>query len=356
MAYRRGASVCSGDSYGHPTITGLNDHGRFPYESLDTLFSTLTTLPALESITLGAPAVRQADESALAHPESLTELLRVPTLRSVRYCRFYFTRALCQATANALMEGTAVTKLEFINCSFSAVDCDVIMARGLARNTSVSRINVVSRFNGVPVLYGTLAAVLLSLGQNTGLKSLQVNWYGSMVESLCTAIKNGLEMNETLESLELSRVHLTDDNSALWCRALFFLRTNKALKSLIITLPRDVTGPYLSSFRIDIATMLQENTSLESLSFQNMYYGIETMETERCIALVTALQHNTTLKTLRIYRNGSLRLNRDESKRMVSLLKKKLCTGKSSSFLPDGSGGRRRRHLATEWSRTSVSN
>jgi hypothetical protein len=45
---------------GHPTITSIQDRGMFPYESLDTLFSTLTTLPALESVTLGAPEVRQS--------------------------------------------------------------------------------------------------------------------------------------------------------------------------------------------------------------------------------------------------------------------------------------------------------
>jgi hypothetical protein len=31
---------------GHPTITGLRDRGMFPYESLDTLYSALITLPA----------------------------------------------------------------------------------------------------------------------------------------------------------------------------------------------------------------------------------------------------------------------------------------------------------------------
>jgi hypothetical protein len=98
---------------GHPTITGFDDSGMFPYESLETLISTLTTLPALESVTFGAPEVRQSYESTLTNPESLTELLRVPTLRSVRFNNFSFTPALFRATANALIEGTAVTKLEF---------------------------------------------------------------------------------------------------------------------------------------------------------------------------------------------------------------------------------------------------
>jgi hypothetical protein len=39
---------------------------------------------------------------------------------------------------------------------------------------------------------------------------------------------DGLGMNETLESLELSNVHLTGDNSDLWRKAFSFLRTNKA--------------------------------------------------------------------------------------------------------------------------------
>jgi hypothetical protein len=104
---------------------------------MDTLYSALATLPALESITLGAPPRRrQADETTLANPESLTELLRVPTLRSVRFNNLFFTRAVCQATANALMEGTAVTKLEFTRCSFATGAGTAMMAKGLSRNIS----------------------------------------------------------------------------------------------------------------------------------------------------------------------------------------------------------------------------
>ncbi len=41
--------------HGHPYITHFCDRGMFPYQSLDTLFSTLTTLPALESVSFRAP-------------------------------------------------------------------------------------------------------------------------------------------------------------------------------------------------------------------------------------------------------------------------------------------------------------
>jgi hypothetical protein len=86
-----------------------------PEESMDALYSALATLPALESLIFcntGRHA-RPEDESAIANHESLTELLRVPSLRSVWFDYFSFTPALCQATAHALMKGTAVTKLDF---------------------------------------------------------------------------------------------------------------------------------------------------------------------------------------------------------------------------------------------------
>jgi hypothetical protein len=209
---------------GHPSITSLQDNGRFPYESFDTLFSSLATLPALESVTLRAPEVGQADESALADPESLTELLRVPTLRSVRFFRFSFTRALCQATANALIEGTAATEFQFIECSFSAEESAAIFATGLSRNTSVTSISV--RCSNARALFNALAMALPSnstlrhlglnhddsdclspvfsaLGQNMGLKTLTLMAVGSMGESsLSTAMKDGLGTNKTLESLK----------------------------------------------------------------------------------------------------------------------------------------------------------
>jgi hypothetical protein len=118
---------------GHPTITSFGDSGRFSYEFLGILFSTLSTLPALESVRFGGtPEISIANGSTLAHAESLTELLRVLTLRLVSFTHFSFTPALFQATANALMEGTAVTKLEFFECSFRAVECNAMMTNGLS--------------------------------------------------------------------------------------------------------------------------------------------------------------------------------------------------------------------------------
>jgi hypothetical protein len=106
-------------SHGQPAITSLDSCFNFPYESLDELYSVVATLPTLDLVRIGTTEPRQEDVSILANPESMAELLRAPSLRSVCFHHFHFTRALCQATANALGEGTAITSLEFTECSFS---------------------------------------------------------------------------------------------------------------------------------------------------------------------------------------------------------------------------------------------
>jgi hypothetical protein len=164
----------------------------------------------------------------LANPESLTELLRVPSLRTVCFGDFYFSSALCQATANGFMKGTAVSNLEFRNCSFSGRECAALMATDLGRNISVSHIKVASSID--QALYSALATafpsnstlrhlelggahdkdghalmpVILALGKNTGLKACKLDVHDSMEKSLRTTLKDGLETNETLVSLELN--------------------------------------------------------------------------------------------------------------------------------------------------------
>jgi hypothetical protein len=93
-------------------------------------------------------------------------------------------------------------------------------------------------------------------------------------------------MNTTLEYLELNRVHVTDDNVNLWCRALSFLRTNKDIKVFVVNLKRDVKESRVAAFRTDIAAMLQENASLESLRIQRY----NAFKAENYVALITALQ------------------------------------------------------------------
>jgi hypothetical protein len=282
---------------GRPNITRYNDGDNFPYESLDTLFSALATLPALEYLVLAScqHQIRPEDASALAHPESLTELLRVPSLLSVSFDRFPFTRALCQAMANAFREGTGFTKLEFKLC-------------------------------------------------------------GSMDEALSTAIQIGLGTNETLESLALKDVNLIDDNADVFSRSFSFLRTNNALKSLVVTLGQDVTESCVAAFRTDVAAMLQDNKSLESLNVQGWVdtsvRGWNAFKVEDYDALITGLQQNRTLKRLQLG-HGICKLTDGEDKQMASILKKnyaleslprikpEIYEGDASSILRLNAAGRR---------------
>jgi hypothetical protein len=162
--------------------------------------------------------------------------------------------------------------------------------------------------------------VFSALGQNTGLRTLIVQGSCSMNESLCTEMRNGLGVNETLETLELKHVALCDDNADFWRTAFSFLRINKALKSMTVNMQRSPVS-CLSTFRIDIAAILQDNASLESISIQSR----TKIGAEDYIAFITALQGNTTLKTLSLNfeRLGSikLQLTDGDDKKIASLLK-----------------------------------
>jgi hypothetical protein len=319
-----------------------------PHESMDSLYSALATLPALGAVRLCTPP---ENEITLANPESLAELLRVPSLESVIFSEFDFTTALCQATANALMEGTAITYLEFRFCSFSAGGGAAVVASSLSTNTSVTSVTSIGVVSSDEAFYSALATALssnstlrhlelsgqdnddghdltpvfLALGKNTGVKSLILNLDSSMDESLSTAMKDGLGMNETLERLEIHDAPLCDDSSALWYRALSFLRTNKALKYLIINLGQNVTQSCASAFCIDILAMLQDNVSLESLYICSR----DKIKVEDYVTYITTLLHNTTLNLMafqpirQLTNNKHVRqLTDDEDKQIAKTLKK----------------------------------
>jgi hypothetical protein len=295
----------------------------------------------------------------LANHESLTELLRIPSLRNVCFSFFYFTTALCQATANALMEGTAITSIVFEWCSFGGGYCVPILENGFSRNASVLSIEVLLTsdemlkialaaaipsnttlqelsFEVLPS-YDNPHAVLdwspifVALGKNTGLQTLSVDLYNSMDGPLCTAIKDGLGMNVTLQHLKLKKVRLYDDTSDLWSRAFSFLRTNKTLKSLMI----DAKESFFTTLRSDIACMLQENASLESCSILNW----DNANAVDYFALVATLQNNRTLKTLRF--PCEIRLTEDDDKLMAKFMAALLKNNYALESLPDIKGENR---------------
>jgi hypothetical protein len=325
--------------HGHPTITSFDDGQDFPSESLVALYSALAAMPALESIRLGQRKARSEDESALAHLESLTELLRVPSLRSVEFADFNFPSDLCQATANALMGGTGVTKLEFHDCEFPDGECATNLANSLTRNTSVTSIAAIGSFlDGLSIALALalpsnltlrdlsfmcyehdVSPIILALGKNTGLKTVSLDRFAPIDESLCTAMKDGLGMNATLEKVELNNVILRDDNADMWCTAFSFLRINKTLKTLVVDVDYRTTESCVSALRLDIAAMLQDNASLENLSILSDDPFDDSYDYDE---FVTVLQHNTTLKTLSVYKDGKFQFNDDADKRFASLLKK----------------------------------
>jgi hypothetical protein len=168
---------------------------------------------------------------------------------------------------------------------------------------------------------------LLPLGKNTGLKTMTLGAFGLMDESLSTAMKDGLGMNQTLGSLELKE-RLCDENSTMWCKALSFLRTNISLKSLMVTFDEDATTSCFDALCRHIAAMLQENASLESLSIGKRWTNTIQIKikAEEYFFLVTALNYNTTLKSLNLHCCGSPHListlTDDEDMKMAALLKK----------------------------------
>jgi hypothetical protein len=156
------------------------------------------------------------------------------------------------------------------------------------------------------------------LGMNTTLKSISVNIYDKLGDKLCAAIRNGLARNSTLEDLSLHDLLPSDDDGAVLARnALSFLRTTSTLKSLTISFTQTQRESYVSAFRLEAVKML-ENTFLESLTIIG-----NDIEVEELLALVSALQLNTTLKTLRFQSSFErLSLTDYEASQLVSILRK----------------------------------
>jgi hypothetical protein len=196
------------------------------------------------------------------------------------------------------------------------------LAGALPSNPTLRELSfMVLPFNEDPPHAEYWSPICLALGKNAALKTLKVGGFGSMDESLCTAIQNGIGMNKTLEDLALDHVPLCDDNADLWYRAFSFLRTNETLKSLVVIVTTiTMESSCVFAFRIYIATMLRENTSLETLTVSSLNIKIKA---EDYLVLIATLEHDKTLKSLNIEGSFTLTLTHDdEEKRLVALLQK----------------------------------
>jgi hypothetical protein len=167
-----------------------------------------------------------------------------------------------------------------------------------------------------------LSPIFLSLGMNTTLKSLTTDICDKFGDELCAAITSGLAKNSTLEELSLGQVvpDDDDDDGAVSARnALSFLRTNSTLKSLTVFFVLLRKESYTSAFQLEAVKMMEDNHFLESLTIYNDWIKVGEL-----LALVSALQLNTTLKTLgfQFHCFRDIYLTVDEVNQLVSILMK----------------------------------
>jgi hypothetical protein len=150
------------------------------------------------------------------------------------------------------------------------------------------------------------------------LKELTIYQFNLIDEELSAAMRLGHGKNSMLELLYLSSITCNDD-TCLRREALSFLRTNVALKTLDMNFQENVTESHSNAILMDVLAALSENESLETLSMP-----CHVARFEDYVVFVTAIQRNTTLKSLRLYPiNGvDFRVDEDEAKELIPVLKK----------------------------------
>jgi hypothetical protein len=350
--------------HGNPMISEFSSRRVLTFANIGPWCSALVTLPSLESVRLSLLEPETEDQRVLLNLEPFEELLRTPTLRVVKVYDFYFTNELCHAIASALEEGSSITDITFddrctfpdggraiitnalkTNATVTAVqflgDCDEsfcnAMGAVLLCNSTLQTLNL-------QLLVGAngrwLSPIFLSLGTNTALKSLSVSTFDKLGDELCAAIKKGLAKNSTLEELILYDMIPSDDDGALSARkALSFLHTNSALKSLTVSFAPTQNKAYVSAFRLEALKMMK-NTFLDSLTIKvRSGSGIKV---EELFALLSALQLNTTLKTLgfqsRCFKDINFTV--DEMNQLVSILTKNYGLERFDPAIPCADDGR----------------
>jgi hypothetical protein len=348
-----GDAEFAGVIHGQAMITGFETGPGFHFHCFEILCSALLTLPALESVSFNQQ-IGQAPEEGQSL-ESMVKLFQSPVLRKVSFGSVDFTNTLSQAIAKALEERSEIASLVFWKtCSFPEGGKAVI-ARALETNTTLESLYF---FNDMIYegFYDALAAALLlnstlqvltlgptpggtdgcsfpsplflALQENNGLKELTFLKF-HIDEELSTAMMLGLGKNSTLEKLELRGIKSAGDDTLLWMKALSFLSTNTALKTLhmsfdenyvmeshSIALRMEVAAA--SAIRMEVAAALSKNKSLETLDFMLPYK--ETGFKDFLVFLV-AIQPNITLKRLPWSEHGFC-LDEDETERLILVLKK----------------------------------
>jgi hypothetical protein len=359
--------------HGHPMISEFDCRtGKFTFENIGPWCSALVTLPSLHCVVLGLREPETEEQRVLLNLEPLKELLRTPTLRYVRFEGFYFTNELCHATANALEAGSSIINITFdSDCSFPDGG-EAVIANALQTNTTVTNVHffgdcdepfcnslAAALLCNSTLQYLTLrlpegasgrwsSSIFLALGMNTSLKSLSVGILDKLGDKMCAAIQNGLAKNSMLETLLLYDVLPSDDDGAVSARnALSFLRTNSTLmslsnstlKSLTVSFVRAQNESYASAFRLGAVKVLEDNRFLERLTIiESSGSGIQV---EELLALISALQLNTTLKSLGFQSDcfGNMNFTFDEVNQLVLILVKNYGLERLSPAIPCADDG-----------------
>jgi hypothetical protein len=144
----------------HPAITSFNSCGSFLYETFDTLCSGLATLPNLKHCTFYYQQRGREDVPTFQRSESVTDLLRAPSLRSMYFLELRIPRHICEAIAIALRHGSSITALTLSGCSFPEVGSEII-AIAPEENSSATTF-AISLDDGDGSCYNAMASALLT--------------------------------------------------------------------------------------------------------------------------------------------------------------------------------------------------
>jgi hypothetical protein len=316
------------------------------WESINTLTSSLASLPSLENVTLGY-FYYEGRPPAGEFP-GLTNLLKSPSLRSIKFSQFDFTSGLSRALLAAFEEESFVTDLQFSNCYLGFEDDDetgtiLALLQALQRNSSVKTLSLVKNqvglfFDGITtaLLVNTslvdltlrteatredrrrLQPLFAAMRINTSLRSLVVDNFRLTDELVCEALRDALAQNSVLESLTLYSAEGLEDTSVFfWRKTLPFIRDNATLKSLTISFSGAALDPHVATLCFDTVTMLEGNTTLECLDVKSGGIGPGAY-----FAAFERLQPSSTLKTLRLSPVLASMGGDNKMNQVVSLVKK----------------------------------
>jgi hypothetical protein len=345
---------------GLPTIHTFHSYpGAVHWRFADNLISALASLPSLENVTLGSLCYK-AQRPPRDLP-GLTNLLKSSSLRSIEFDGIQFTRHVSWALQAAFEEGSFVDNLRFTDCQCMGDDFTneldteeadnqisstlLALVQTLQRNSSVKTLSLVGNdFRGLfcdgistTLLVNTTLVELTLLVKGTGqegggrwlqslfiamrinksLKSLAVDTFDLTDELVCGALRDMLAQNSVLESLTLHSPEDLDDTSVVsWRKTLPFIRDNATLKYLKISFNWRPLVPHVATICFDTVTMLEGNTTLESLEIKSG--GITS---DAYIAALNSLQHNLTLTTLRLSPDLAS-MGEEEMSQVISLVKK----------------------------------